>query len=76
MSELDNENFRGFKLISTLKSVESAAKKRKFNSKTAAKNDKQERDCYCFNNSPAAWKKDIIKAKKYTITKDINLLII
>jgi hypothetical protein len=40
------------------------------------KDDKQERDCYCSDNSPATWKKDVIKAKKYTIAKDINLLII
>jgi hypothetical protein len=73
LSELDNEDFRGFKL--TPRPAKTATKKRKFDSGIAAEDDKQERDYNCSDNSPAAWKKDIIKAKKYIITKDINLLI-
>jgi hypothetical protein len=74
LSELDNEDFREFKF--TPRPAETAIKKRKFNSGITAKDDKQERDYNYSNNSPAAWKKNVIKAKKYTIAKDINLLII
>jgi hypothetical protein len=73
LSELDNEDFRKFKLI--LRPAETATKKRKLNSGITAEDDKQKRDYNYSDNSPAAWKKDIIKAKKYTIIKDINLLI-
>jgi hypothetical protein len=74
LSELDNENFRKFKLIFISEPAEIAIKKRKLNSGIAAKDDKQERNYNYFNDSPAAWKKDVIKAKKYIIAKDINLL--
>jgi hypothetical protein len=74
LSELDNEDFRGFKFIS--RPAKTATKKRKLNSGITTEDDKQKRDCNYFNNSSAAWKKDIMKIKKYTIIKDINLLII
>jgi hypothetical protein len=48
--ELNNENFREFKLI--LKSAKIATKKRKLDSDIIAKNDKQERDYNYSNNSP------------------------
>ena len=51
MSELDDEDFRRFEF--TPKPAETATKKRKLNSGIAVKDDKQERDCNCFNNSPA-----------------------
>jgi hypothetical protein len=72
LSELNNENFRKFKLTS--RPTKFAAKKRKLDSDITAKNDKQKRDYNYFEDSPAAWKKNIIKTKKYTITKNINLL--
>lgn len=74
MSELDDEDFRGFEITSTPGPAESATKKRKLASGIAAEDDKKERDCHCSDDSPAAWKKDVMKAKKYTIAKDINLL--
>jgi hypothetical protein len=75
LSKLDNEDFRRFKLISISGPAETATKKRKLNIGITVEDDKQERNCNYFNDSPAAWKKDIMKAKKYTIAKDINLLI-
>jgi hypothetical protein len=75
LSELDNENFRKFKLIFISRPAKIATKKRKLDSDIVTEDDKQKRNCNCFNNFSAAWKKDVIKAKKYTITKDINLLI-
>jgi hypothetical protein len=74
LSELDDEDFRGFEITSTPGPAESATKKRKLASGIAAEDDKQERDCHCSDDSLAAWKKDVMKAKKYTIAKDINLL--
>jgi hypothetical protein len=52
LSELDDENFREFKL--TPGPAETATKKRKLDSGIAVKNDKQERDCNCSDNFPAA----------------------
>jgi hypothetical protein len=75
LSELDNEDFCEFKLSSTSRPIKTATKKRKFDTDITAKNDKQKRDYNYSNNSPAAWKKDIMKAKKYIIAKNINLLI-
>jgi hypothetical protein len=75
LSELDDEDFRKFKLISTSGPAETATKKRKFDSGIAVEDDKQERNCNCFDNFPAVWKKDVMKVKKYIIAKDINLLI-
>jgi hypothetical protein len=74
LSELDDEDFRGFEITSTPGPAESATKKRNLASGIAAEDDKQERDCHCSDDSPAAWKKDVMKAKKYTIAKDINSL--
>jgi hypothetical protein len=73
--ELDDEDFRGFKLIFIFRSAETAIKKRKLNSGITAKDDKQKRNYNYFNDFPATWKKNVIKIKKYIIVKDINLLI-
>jgi hypothetical protein len=51
LSELDNEDFREFKL--TPRPAETATKKRKLNSDITAKDDKQKRDYNYSDNSPA-----------------------
>jgi hypothetical protein len=50
LSELDNEDFRRFEL--TPRPAKTATKKRKLNSGIATKDDKQERNCNCFDDFP------------------------